>query len=548
MPRPKGYKKAFANKAKDQKNGRFIKESITDASCSDDVTAAAKEGDWEGINMEELSERTVMSSNTTTSLVRDAENFGLFDDGSSTKRPRGFYTGTSEVTMWRRRKEAEAVNPKAKLENFGFYVTTSKENTPKMRGQKRVIKSEEELVRIRESFKQIATKTAPEMNKRVEGSHGLTYQLARYWSVKHYFVERLNGKSKGEALKSAASYYWPDNNKDYRAMTIIKWVKEFFETGEISEHSQGAHIKRQSFLSDSDVKLMVLEYIRKTRPAERSLVVIQQYIANEVIPAVLGCSPQLISKSTISRYLHEWGYSYRPNKKTVYFDGHEREDVVEYRNNWSKRMVGYMEKMDFFDEKDTTIVLEPILEEGEEKLVFVTHDECTFYANDGKNDIWLMEGESYIRKKSMGSSIMVSEFQCPCHGTMRIKNWKSRTLFKAGDSREGWWSYNNMVDQLTNDAIPLFESLHPGCKAIFLFDNSSNHGAYSSDALVASRMTLNKKPWPTNHQFQFKDTEVELSNGTTLKQSFYYDEVVKQTDRKGKSKEKTVRYFKGKKH
>lgn len=159
-----------------------------------------------------------------------------------------------------------------------------------------------------------------------------------------------------------------------------------------------------------------------------------------------------------------------------------------------------------------------------------------------------MEGESYIRKKSMGSSIMVSEFQCPCHGTMRIKNWKSRTLFKAGDSREGWWSYNNMVDQLTNDAIPLFESLHPGCKAIFLFDNSSNHGAYSSDALVASRMTLNKKPWPTNHQFQFKDTEVELSNGTTLKQSFYYDEVVKQTDRKGKSKEKTVRYFKGKKH
>ncbi len=40
-------------------------------------------------------------------------------------------------------------------------------------------------------------------------------------------------------------------------------------------------------------------------------------------------------------------------------------------------------------------------------MIFVTHDECTFYANDGKNDIWLEEGENYIRKKKVGASIMV---------------------------------------------------------------------------------------------------------------------------------------------
>lgn len=204
-----------------------------------------------------------------------------------------------------------------------------------------------------------------------------------------------------------------------------------------------------------------------------------------------------------------------------------------------------MGKMDFYNDENLDEVLEPMLEEGEEKLVFVTHDECTFYANDGKNDIWLMEGENYIRKKSMSSSIMVSEFQCPCHGTMRIRNWTSRTLFKTGDSRDDWWTYGNMVNQLVNDAIPLFESFHPGCKAVFLFDNSSNHGAYSNDALVASRMPLNKNPWPVDLQYQFKDTEIRLKDGSMLKQSFYYDEIVKTTDRKGKSKEITVRYSKG---
>lgn len=244
--------------------------------------------------------------------------------------------------------------------------------------------------------------------------------------------------------------------------------------------------------------------------------------------------------------MYEWGYSYRKNKKTVYFDGHERDDVREYRDAWSKRMVQYMEKMDFYNEENLDEILEPVLQGDESKLVFVTHDECTFYANDGKDDLWLMEGENYIRKKSMGLSIMVSEFQCHCHETMRIKNWTSRTLFKAGDSREGWWTYSHMVKQLTEDVIPLFESLHPGCKAVFLFDNSSNHGAYSSDALVASRMTLNPKPWPLSHQYQFKDTIATLTDGTTMEQSFYYDEVEKRVSKNKKVNERKTRYFKGK--
>jgi hypothetical protein len=39
--------------------------------------------------------------------------------------------------------------------------------------------------------------------------------------------------------------------------------------------------------------------------------------------------------------------------------------------------------------------------------------------------------------------------------------------------------------------IPKFEELHPGKKGLFFFDNSTNHGAWAPDALIAQRMNLN---------------------------------------------------------
>ena len=70
--------------------------------------------------------------------------------------------------------------------------------------------------------------------------------------------------------------------------------------------------------------------------------------------------------------------------KDVYIDGHEREDVVFYRNevflpHWNslkRRMVIFAE--------DDTWSPPPGLLPGEKPLVLVTHDESTFSANDGK--------------------------------------------------------------------------------------------------------------------------------------------------------------------
>ena len=298
----------------------------------------------------------------------------------------------------------------------------------------------------------------------------------------------------------------------------------------------------------------VTNWIRLLDKPHRSLASILTYINDDALPRLLEHGSQAkVPMATLARYMATWGYSYRKQGKDVYYDGHERQDVVAYRYDWACRMVALRRRMETYDIDDVTIVVPPVDAPTAEykRLVMVTHDECTFYANDGKNVLWLRDDETVLRNKNPGRSIMVSEFQCPCHGTMRgiVKDANgndvaatSRQLFFAGGKQDGWWTSDNLVAQLKDQAIPLFEQMHPGCQGVFLFDQSSNHKAWARDALVATRLAY--KPYDIavdgvenpGIKYRFKDTSfpsIEDPN-SMINQSFYATEV-----REKKKKKKT---------
>ena len=144
--------------------------------------------------------------------------------------------------------------------------------------------------------------------------------------------------------------------------------------------------------------------------------------------------------------------------------------------------------------------VQPNLTEGEKERILVTHDECIFYSNDGKRGIWAKDGEMPLRKKGNGRSILVSEFLTEINGRLQIPldevekypsvPKEARCYLKPGKNREGYWTSEHLLQQIEQKAIPIFEALYPNCIAVFAFDNSSNHAAFSQDALVASRMNL----------------------------------------------------------
>lgn len=152
----------------------------------------------------------------------------------------------------------------------------------------------------------------------------------------------------------------------------------------------------------------------------------------------------------------------------------------------------------------------------------VTHDESTFNANDSASFSWKKEGTEWLKPKSKGKGIMVSEFLCAAQGRLNCsdeeggKEYITEIIkYGSGSSDDGWWNAEKMVKQ-TEKAITIFNKAFPGDIAVFAFDNSSGHACKAKDALVANRMNLR----PGGKQPEMHDTMW----GDGIKQSMVFKE------------------------
>jgi hypothetical protein len=211
-------------------------------------------------------------------------------------------------------------------------------------------------------------------------------------------------------------------------------------------------------INDEDFKNECQVWLRQQTPESRSPTNLKKYIEETVFPKLTGhIKKETISEKTCRNYMHFWGYKYDEKKKGVYYDGHERPDVVEYRKEWLKRMFEYKKSMKDFDGGMLDVVLEPQLKPEEKEIVQVTHDECHFYANDGQRKIWMKKDEDILRSKHIGCSIMVSAFLCPCHGLLQLSDeqlqvnphieHKEAVVLRSIQS-DGYWKSEHMLDQV----------------------------------------------------------------------------------------------------
>jgi hypothetical protein len=322
------------------------------------------------------------------------------------------------------------------------------------------------------------------------------------------------------------------------ARSLLQWVRSWQQSGVIEKSGRGRHSKVVSWLEDEKVAMKVREWI-KTKGEEVTSQTLAAAFADvlkdledaedvetligetlrEVQREELDMREKRVSKKvsiqarTAREWLNRMGYRWKSVSKGVYIDGHERKDVVQYRkwfvNEWFEMQPHVREWEEIHDEKGVVTGLKK--KEKEKRMggkygdgrdiVFVTHDESTFSANDGRRSVWMAEGESILRPKGRGRGIMVSEFLTGA-GRLKVRDEVSdeelkreglkrdaTVYFEYGGNAEGWWKGEDVVKQVLDTAIPVFEKeFGSECRACFLFDNSTNHGVYAPDALVASRM------------------------------------------------------------
>ena len=152
-----------------------------------------------------------------------------------------------------------------------------------------------------------------------------------------------------------------------------------------------------------------------------------EIVASPEIQAIFaqkGISKPTISISTALRWLEKLGWTYGKLKNGMYLDGHERDDVVEYRKAFVERWMGYERRFHQWDNDGTELPRPngfPVPGAiGRFRLILVTHDESTFFQNDERNTGWShATSKSTPKAKGNGQSLMVSDFLTPDWGRLR---------------------------------------------------------------------------------------------------------------------------------
>ena len=311
--------------------------------------------------------------------------------------------------------------------------------------------------------------------------------------------------------------------------TVRQWHADFRENGAILDSKQGRYQRSGILWSSEQLNKKVSEYVRqnanvKGKPnlTTHSLCcwINEELLQNEILEPGF---PRHISVETARKWLHQLGFEVLSGDKGMFFDGHERDDVVEERKMFLSKMieVGFLHPSEAPTPESASAFPSTVplpSSDSRDKTVVLFHDESTFQANEDQTTMWGKKGEHMLRPKSKGSGIMVSDFVDEKNGYLALTSeeyaaasvthpamWKeARCLLEYGESREGYWTSEKFMLQV-EEAVAIADIKYPkeeGWRVVWVFDQSSCHKAMAADALDATKMNVN----PEGKQPAMRDT------------------------------------------
>ena len=175
--------------------------------------------------------------------------------------------------------------------------------------------------------------------------------------------------------------------------------------------------------------------------------------------------------------------------------------------------------------------IEPDLQPGEVELIAEFQNESCCQGNNHKSSasyggfrsgsnfllttfVRLHNNQQILQKKGRGRLIHISDQVEEVNGHLVVMNSKGVVVKEAckiiflGSNGDPYWDCEQLIEQVKTKAIPIFEEAHPGCQALFIFDQSSAHAVLPPDALKA--FDMNK--YNGGRQRCQKDTVIPNSN------------------------------------
>jgi hypothetical protein len=208
------------------------------------------------------------------------------------------------------------------------------------------------------------------------------------------------------------------------------------------------------------------------------------------IQTMLGHSMTLIEKFPC-RQLSIAEIPIWSTKKGQYVNGHEREDVVFYREQvflpqWQK-----VKHLMFSWDEDNLLKFGP--RPWGHQTIARFHDKSIFYAHDQQHKIWhYKDTPAKPYTKGEGVLMMVATFVSADFGWLQSPDGTrtARRILKPGKNWEGYFT-NEDIQAQAQEAMDILTEFYPEYDHVLIYDNVWTHLKHEKDALSAWKMPKN---------------------------------------------------------
>ena len=271
-----------------------------------------------------------------------------------------------------------------------------------------------------------------------------------------------------------------------RATNLRKWAKALIADRSALPISQNG-TPRNCRIDDDDVAAEIATHLQSLGQYIRAQDIVDYTSCDSVQERLKLKRP--VSLATAKRWMAKMGYRWTKKPGGQYVDGHERSDVVYYRQHVFLPAWAELDRQTRMWTSDNQEIMNQALQSGH-TLVIWFHDKLTFYANDRRIVRWVHKSETAVpQAKGEGASLMVADFISADHGWLRSKagSDSTRVLFKAGKQREGYFTNEDIIKHTTH-AMNMLDSDYSHEDHVLVFDNATTHLKREEDALSAQKM------------------------------------------------------------
>jgi len=281
----------------------------------------------------------------------------------------------------------------------------------------------------------------------------------------------------------------------YYGRTLRHWIKSFIiDRGALPTNAWGSgNVSRLD--TEDGLRDELRTHLQSCGKYVRAQDLVE-YLDRDEVKARYNASIS-ISLKTAQRWMEGLGYDWTDSPTGLYVDGHEREDVVNYRQNvflpaWFAKEPRLRVWLDGDKDKPGNIDQPACVSSSGRRTVFWYHDESVFYAHDRRQRRWVPVTENAVpRPKGEGHSLMVADFISADYGWLRSPDRKksARVLIRPGARRDGYFTNDDIVAQATN-AMEILKEYYPNEDHVFVYDNATTHLKRARDSISARKMPM----------------------------------------------------------